>query len=66
MVAMSVADGWARVTGQLHAVIVHVDAGTQDLGCALNNASSGRAPVLVFAGLCSVTEDSELPRSHTE
>ena len=35
MVAMSMADGWARVTGRPQAVIVHVDVGTQALGCAL-------------------------------
>ena len=66
MVAMSMADGWARVTGRPQAVIVHVDVGTQALGCALHNASCGRAPVLVFAGLCPFTEDGELPGSRTE
>ena len=66
MVAMSMADGWARVTGHPQAVIVHVDVGTQALGCALHNASSGRAPVLIFAGLCPVTEDGEQPGSRTE
>lgn len=66
MVAMSMADGWARVTGRPQAVIVHVDVGTQALGCALHNASCGRAPVLLFAGLCSFTEDGKLPGSRTE
>ena len=66
MVAMSMADGWARVTGRPQAVIVHVDVGTQALGCALHNASCGRAPVLIFAGLCPFTEDGQLPGSRTE
>ena len=60
------ADGWARVTGRPQAVIVHVDVGTQALGCGIHNASAGRAPVLIFAGLCPVTEDGGLPGSRTE
>ena len=60
------ADGWARVTGRPQAVIVHVDVGTQALGCAFHNASNGRAPILVFAGLCPFTEDGELAGSRTE
>ena len=51
MVALSMADGYARVTGEPQAVVVHVDVGTQALGCAVHNASVGRAPVLIFAGL---------------
>jgi thiamine pyrophosphate-dependent acetolactate synthase large subunit-like protein len=66
MVAISMADGWARVTGRPQAVIVHVDVGTQALGCGIHNASAGRAPVLIFAGLCPVTEDGELTGSRTE
>ena len=62
---MSMADGWARVTGRPQAVIVHVDVGTQALGCALHNASCGRAPILIFAGLCPFTEDGKLPGSRT-
>ena len=46
MVALSIADGYARVTGQPQAVITHVDVGTQALGCAIHNASIGRVPVL--------------------
>lgn len=66
MVAMSMADGWARVTGRPQAVIVHVDVGTRALGCALQSTSSGRAPVLIFAGLCPFTVDGELPGLRTE
>ena len=65
MVAMSTADDWARETGHPQAVIVHVDVGTQALGCALHNASSGRASVLIFAGRCPVAEDGERPGSRT-
>jgi thiamine pyrophosphate-dependent acetolactate synthase large subunit-like protein len=66
MVAMSMADGYARVTGQPQCVIVHVDVGTQALGVAMHNASVGRAPVLVFAGLSPYTQEGELRGSRTE
>lgn len=60
------AHGYARSTGQPQAVIVHVDVGTQALAHGIHNASIGRAPVLVFAGLCPYTESGELPGSRTE
>jgi len=66
MVAMSMADGYARLTGQPQCVLVHVDVGTQALGVAVHNASSGRAPVLVFAGLSPCTQEGELRGSRTE
>lgn len=66
MVALSMADGYARVTGEAQAVIVHVDVGTQALGCAVHNASVGRAPVLIFAGLSPCTMEGEYRGSRTE
>lgn len=60
------ADGYARVTGWPQAVIVHVDVGTQALGQGIHNASVGRVPVLIFAGMCPYTESGELPGSRTE
>lgn len=42
MVALSMADGYARLTGKPQCVIVHVDVGTQGLGAAVHNASCGR------------------------
>ncbi|SMR63179.1 unnamed protein product [Zymoseptoria tritici ST99CH_3D1] len=66
MVAMSLADGFARLTNRPQAVIVHVDVGTQGLGAAVHNASCGRAPVLIFAGLSPVTCEGELRGSRTE
>ncbi|RKL17926.1 hypothetical protein BFJ68_g4189 [Fusarium oxysporum] len=47
-------------------VIVHVDVGTQGLGAAVHNASTGRAPVLVFAGLSPFTQEGEHRGSRTE
>ncbi|PQE26109.1 thiamine pyrophosphate enzyme protein [Rutstroemia sp. NJR-2017a BBW] len=66
MVALSMADGWARATGRVQAVIVHVDVGTQALGAAMHDANTGRAPVLIFAGLCPYSEDGQLLGSRTE
>ncbi|EJT69810.1 acetolactate synthase [Gaeumannomyces tritici R3-111a-1] len=66
MVAMSMADGYARLTNKPQCVIVHVDVGTQGLGAAVHNASTGRAPVLVFAGLSPFTIDGEMRGSRTE
>ncbi|TVY80900.1 Benzoylformate decarboxylase [Lachnellula suecica] len=66
MVALSMADGWARATGRPQAVIVHVDVGTQALGAAMHNANTGRAPVLIFAGICPYTEDGSVQGGRTE
>lgn len=66
MVALSMADGYARVTSKPQCVIVHVDVGTQGLGAAVHNASCGRAPVLIFAGLSPYTCEGELRGSRTE
>ncbi len=66
MVAMSMADGYARLTGKPQCVIVHVDVGTQGLGAAVHNASCGRAPVLIFAGLSPFTIEGEMRGSRTE
>lgn len=66
MVAMSMADGYARQSGKPQAVIVHVDVGTQGLGAAVHNASMGRAPVLLFAGLSPFTQEGEMRGSRTE
>ena len=66
MVALSMADGYARYTSKPQCVIIHVDVGTQGLGAAVHNASSGRAPVLIFAGLSPYTCEGELRGSRTE
>lgn len=66
MTAISIADGYARVTGQPQAVLVHVDVGTQALAHGVHNASIGRVPVIILAGLCPSTESGELPGSKTE
>ncbi|KAL9614569.1 MAG: hypothetical protein Q9167_000938 [Letrouitia subvulpina] len=60
------ADGYARFTGKPQAVIVHVDVGTQALGQAIHNASCGRVPVLIFAGLSPFTIEGEMTGSRSE
>lgn len=60
------ADGMARRTNKPQCVIVHVDVGTQGLGAAIHNASCGRAPVLIFAGLSPYTIEGEQRGSRTE
>src|ERR1700759_5341284 len=66
MVALSMADGYARLTGKPQCVIVHVDVGTQGLAAAVHNAACGRAPVLIFAGLSPYTLEGEERGSRTE
>lgn len=60
------ADGFARITNKPQCVIVHVDVGTQSLASAVHNASRGRVPVLIFAGLSPSTTEGELKGSRTE
>jgi acetolactate synthase-1/2/3 large subunit len=66
VVALSAAHAYAMVTGEPQAVVVHVDAGTQSLSGAVNNAMRGRVPVLIFAGMSPFTQDGELPGGRTE
>jgi acetolactate synthase-1/2/3 large subunit len=65
-VAMSAANGYAQVTGQAQAVLVHVECGTQSLGGAIHNAAKGRVPVLVLAGASPFTQEGELKGSRNE
>lgn len=66
MVAMSAAHGYAQITGEIQAVIVHVECGTQNIGGAIHNAFKGRVPVLVFAGASPYTQENELMGSRNE
>jgi acetolactate synthase I/II/III large subunit len=65
-VALSAAHAYASVTRQPQAVLVHVDAGTQNLGGAVGNAARGRVPVLIFAGAAPYTTTGELPAGRNE
>jgi acetolactate synthase-1/2/3 large subunit len=65
-VALSAAHGYAQVSGEAQAVLVHVDCGTQNLGGAIHNAARGRVPVLILAGLSPMTAHGELPGTRNE
>ncbi|MCB1488131.1 MAG: thiamine pyrophosphate-requiring protein [Bauldia sp.] len=66
MVALSAAQGYAQVSGEAQAVIVHVDCGTQSLAGAVHNVARARIPVFIFAGLSPATQEGELPGSRNE
>lgn len=64
--AISAADSYGRATGKPQCVIVHVDVGTAALGQGLHNASSGKAPMLIFSGVAPFALYGELPGSRSE
>lgn len=66
MVALSAAHGFAQVTGQAQAVVVHVDCGTQALAGGMHNAAKGRVPVMVYAGASPYTQEGEMRGSRNE
>jgi acetolactate synthase-1/2/3 large subunit len=55
-VAVSMAQGYYRVTGRPAAVMVHVTVGTANALCALMNASRDNVPLLLMAGQTPHTE----------
>ncbi|MDX1745372.1 MAG: thiamine pyrophosphate-binding protein, partial [Halobacteriales archaeon] len=61
MVGASAAHGYAQVTGDPQAVLVHVDVGTTNLGPALHNAARSRVPMLVLSGRTPHTTRGEQP-----
>jgi acetolactate synthase-1/2/3 large subunit len=66
MVALSIAHGYAQVTGRAQAVLVHVECGTQALAGAVHNAAKGRVPVLILAGASPYTQEGEMKGSRNE
>ncbi|MDX3905440.1 MAG: thiamine pyrophosphate-requiring protein [Pigmentiphaga sp.] len=66
MTALTAAHGYAMVTRRPQMVLVHVDVGTQNLGCSLHNASRGRVPAIIVAGLSPVTVNGDRPGARTE
>lgn len=49
-IALAAAIGHHMASGRPQAVMVHVDAGTLNLGCQLHNAQRNGTPVVMFAG----------------
>lgn len=64
-VALAAAIGHHMVSARPQAVMVHVDAGTLNLGCQLHNAQRNRTPVVVFAGRAPYTTDPQV-RGHRD
>ncbi|HEY1260536.1 MAG TPA: thiamine pyrophosphate-binding protein, partial [Stellaceae bacterium] len=55
--ALSMAHGWAMVTGRVPAVMVHVSVGTANGVCAAMNAARENVPILFTAGRSPLTEE---------
>jgi acetolactate synthase I/II/III large subunit len=66
MTALSAAHGYAMITRRPQMVLVHVDVGTQNLGCSIHNAARARVPAIIVAGLSPVTTGPERSGSRTE
>jgi len=64
-IAVSAAHGYAQVTGDPQAVLVHVDVGTGNLVTGLHNAARGRIPMFVMAGRTPRTPRGETPGSRS-
>lgn len=60
-VALSSAMGHYFATGTPQAVMVHVDAGTLNLGGAVHNAQRNRLPAVIFAGRSPYAVSPEIP-----
>jgi acetolactate synthase-1/2/3 large subunit len=60
-VALSSAIAHHMLSGRPQAVMVHVDAGTLNLGGAIHNAQRNRTPVVVMAGRAPYTSAAEVP-----
>ena len=62
-VAVHMAGGYAALTGQGQAVMVHVDAGTANASMGLHNLFRARLPVFLMAGKAPFTLHGELQGS---
>jgi acetolactate synthase-1/2/3 large subunit len=62
-VALAAAHGYFAVTRRPQAVLVHVDAGTQNLGGNMHDAQRGQGGVIVLAGRTPYTVDGSVPGS---
>ena len=66
MTALSAAHGYAMISRRPQLVLVHVDVGTQNLGCSVHDAARGRVPAIIVAGLSPVTTSGERVGSRNE
>jgi len=66
MTALSAAHGYAMITNKAQMVLVHVDVGTQNLGCSVHNAARARIPAIIVAGLSPTSVSGDQVGSRTE
>jgi acetolactate synthase-1/2/3 large subunit len=66
MTALSAAHGYAMITQKAQLVLVHVDVGTQNLGCSVHNAARARIPAIIVAGLSPTSVSADQVGSRTE
>jgi len=66
MTALSAAHVHAMRSRRPQMVLVHVDVGTQNLGCSIHNAARGRVPAVIVAGLSPVSVSGERTGARTE
>ncbi|KAI7972963.1 hypothetical protein EIK77_001537 [Talaromyces pinophilus] len=59
-VGLSAAQGYFQVSGEMQAMLVHVDAGTLAMAGAIHNVSRARIPVIMMAGTSPITEEGEM------
>lgn len=59
-IAVSMAEGYAMVSGKPQLVAVHVDVGTQNCGSALHNVLRDRVPLVLFAGITPSSLDGKV------
>lgn len=55
-VALCMAQGYAKVSGEASCVMVHVNVGTANTVCAMMNAARDNVPILLAAGRTPLTE----------
>ncbi|RAO67730.1 uncharacterized protein BHQ10_003742 [Talaromyces amestolkiae] len=65
-VGLSAAQGFFQVSGQMQAMLVHVDAGTLAMAGAIHNVSRARIPVIMMAGTSPITEEGEMRGTRNE
>lgn len=63
--AISMAHGYALLSGHVPAVMAHVNVGTANSGLGLINARRARIPMLVMAGLTPYTDAATIPGHRT-
>jgi acetolactate synthase I/II/III large subunit len=66
MTALSAAHGYAMITKKAQMVLVHVDVGTQNLGCSVHNAARARIPAIIVAGLSPTSVFGDQVGARTE